>query len=70
MILGMTVELRCDAGLLDRAKVRNKQKSTWLIQNLKAFGKVLGASYEAFEDKVENLLLEIEARRNQRLNAN
>ena len=29
-----------------------------------------GASYEGFENRVEKLLLEIEARRNQRLNAN
>lgn len=53
-----------DPGLLDNIVMGNKPKSAWLIQNLKAFGEVLGASYIGFEDRVEKLLHDIEARRN------
>ena len=46
----------CDAGTFDKIEVGNRQKSAWLLQNLKVVGKVLGASYEGFEDRVEKFL--------------
>ncbi len=55
-------------GLLATKEEEKKQKSAWLLHNLKAVGKVLGAYYEGFEDRVEKLLLDIEERRNQRIN--
>jgi hypothetical protein len=55
-------------GLVVTEDEKKKQKSAWLLHNLKAVGKVLGAYYEGFEDRVERLLLDIEERRNQRIN--
>jgi hypothetical protein len=55
-------------GFLATKEEEKKKKSAWLLHNLKAVGKVLGAYYEGFEDRVEKLLLDIEERRNQRLN--
>ena len=56
--------------LLATKEEEKKQKSAWLLHNIKAVGKVLGASYEGFEDRIEKLLLDIEESRNQRLNDN
>ena len=55
-------------GLLATKEAEKKQKSAWLLHNLKVVGKVLGAYYEGFEDRVEKLLLDIEERRNLRIN--
>ena len=67
--LAMVVEpisLKSDLGVMIRGVKGKKPKSDWLLQNLKAVGEVLGASYIRFEDRVEKLLLDIEARRNKR----
>ncbi|GMY21282.1 hypothetical protein FCV25MIE_16525 [Fagus crenata] len=62
--LAMVVEPpfpKSDLGVIHRGAKGKKPKSDWLLQNLKAFGEVLGASYIGFEDRVEKLLLDIEA---------
>jgi hypothetical protein len=61
---------KSDLGVMNRGIKGKQPKSDWLLQNLKAFGEVLGASYVEFEDRVEKLLLDIEARRNKRHTVN
>ena len=45
----------------------NKHKLVWLLHQIMAVGKVLGAFYKGFEDRVEQLLLDTKERRNQRV---
>jgi hypothetical protein len=71
--LTMVVEppsLKSDLGVMHRGVKGKKVKFDWLLQNLKAVGEVLGAPYVGFEDRVEKLLLDIEARRNKRHTVN
>jgi hypothetical protein len=71
--LAMVVEPpspKSDLGVIPRGAKGKKPKSDWFLQNLTAVGEVLGASYIGFEDRVEKLLLDIEARRNKRHTGN
>ena len=43
------------------------KKLDWVMGRLKAFGKLMGASYEGYEEEVTRLLMEIDARRIQRV---
>ncbi len=43
-----------------------RKASDWVLRRQKAVGKLLGASYEGYEQAVSNLLMDIEARHIQR----
>ena len=44
---------------------RDLEPSDWVMNKLKRFGKLVGASYEGYEDKVIEILMDVDARRRQ-----
>ncbi len=42
---------------------RDLELSDWVMNKLKRFGKLVGASYEGYEDKVIEILMDVDARR-------
>ena len=60
----ISMEARCVKEKEDSAQA--DIPSDWVLGRLKRIGKLLGASYEGYEERVTHLLMEIDARRTQR----